>query len=301
MIKLKFIVYASHFNENSGGQIVLHRLCDLLNKNGEEAYIKPFYYKPLIELSKPIRSIYRVFRYIFYIVTGYIKINKNFNTPIYKGKIDEKCIVIYPEITSANPLDAKKVVRWFLHKPGFHTGEIKYGKDELYFFYQIIFNDEKINPNKDHLLRVVWFRDDIFKQTNFNKRNDSCYMLRKGKNRSIVHDTTNSILLDGKSNQEIAIIMNECEYFISYDMETMYSQYAVLCGCKSIVVPKEGITKEQWQPKKEFRYGIAYGFDDIEEAEKTKHMVSNILKNEEMNSNKSVEYFINKCYEYFGK
>lgn len=36
---LKFIIYAPSFDENSGGNVVLHRLCDLLNKQGEHAYI----------------------------------------------------------------------------------------------------------------------------------------------------------------------------------------------------------------------------------------------------------------------
>jgi spore coat polysaccharide biosynthesis predicted glycosyltransferase SpsG len=128
-------------------------------------------------------------------------------------------------------------------------------------------------------------------------------MVRKGNNKKRIPQTSNAILLDNKSHKEIASIMNQCEYFVSYDTETLYSQYAVLCGCKSIVVPNESVPKEQWQPKKEFRYGIAYGWNEkeIKEAEKTKHLVYNVLKNEEEKSNKSVDFFIETCENYFKK
>jgi hypothetical protein len=301
MENLRYIIYASHFNENSGGQIVLHRLCDLINKNGKKAYIYPYYYKPKIELKKPLRSIFRIFRYIYWIIFKPLKMNPNFNTPKYNKKITKNCIVVYPEIIDGNILNASKVVRWFLHKPGFHTGNINYGNNELYFFYQKIFNDITINPNNNNLLRVIWNRFDIYKKTNYKKRKGICYMIRKGKYKEKVPQTKNAILLDNKSHKEIAYIMNQCEYFISYDTETLYSQYAVLCGCKSIVIPNNNTTKEQWQPKKEFRYGIAYGFskEEIKEAESTKHLVYDVLKNEENNSNKSVNFFIQTCENYF--
>ena len=301
--EFKFIIYASNFNENSGGQIVLHKLCDILNQLGEKAYLYPYFYEPMIELNKPVRSLYRILRYLVQKIGFYkLRTNPHFNTPIINKKdINDKCIVVYPEIINGNPLKCKNVVRWFLHKPGFHTGEINYGKNELYFFYQHIFNDKSINPDQDNLLYISWIMDDIYKQTNFRERSGSCYMLRKGKNKKIVHNISNSILLDGKSHVEIAKIMNECEYFISYDSETMYSPYAVLCGCKSIVIPNEGVSKEQWQPIEELRYGVAYGFDDLEEAERTKHLVLEVLKKKEQESLKMVEQFIKKVYQKFSK
>lgn len=302
--KLKFVVYAPSFNENSGGIIALHKLCDLLNKLGETAYLYLALRKPQIldhkSLTMKILYPLRLFKYYFlkFVPTSYGK-NLFLNTPriIYgiKKNIDNT-VVIYPEIVSGNPLEVKNVVRWLLHKPGFHTGEINYGKNDIFFFYQVIFNDLSLNPYPDHLLTVLWVRDDMYKQTNFSNRTGTCYMIRKGKNKKLVHNIKNSILLDDKSHSEIADIMNTCEYFISYDMETMYSQYAVLCGCKSVVIPEENISKDEWQPNKEFQYGIAYGFDDMEEAERTKHLVYDVLKKTENESNQSVSKFVNKIY-----
>ncbi len=296
--KLKFVVYTPSFNENSGGVIVLHKLCDILNYLGEEAYITNYYFLRF-NIKKPFKSIYYFLRYIKN--KGYnFKTNTNFNTPFIKhSDIDDSCIVIYPEIVSGNQLKAKNVIRWFLHKPGYHTGIVKYGKNELYFFYQEIFNDISLNSNLSNLLNPIWLRDDIYKNHYSDKRHGSCYLLRKGKNREVVHDLSNSILIDGMSHKQISEIMNKCEYFISYDTETMYSQYAVLCGCKSIVIPKEGVSKNEWQPKKELQYGVAYGFDDLEEANLTKDLVYPVLKKLEQESINTVKLFIDKAYKFF--
>ncbi len=298
--KLKFIIYAPSFDENNGGAIVLHRLCDLLNKNGEEAYLWKYYFMPKLSFN-PLKSIKRIAKYIINKYIKAYKTNKIFNTPIATNKIiNDDCVVIYPEITSGNPLKVKKVVRWLLHKPGFFIKKINYDKNDLFFFFSKSFNDEKFNQCNNQYLNVVWIRDDIYKQTNFGERKGSCYMLRKGKNRDIVHDLNNSILLDGKSHNEIAKIMNQCEYFICYDLHTMYTAYAVFCGCKVVVIPEEGITKNQRQPKKELQSGIAYGFDDLEEAQKTRHLLYDIAKQQENDSNKTVELFIKKVYKHFG-
>ena len=50
----------------------------------------------------------------------------------------------------------------------------------------------------------------------------------------------------------------------------MYSRYAALCGCIPIVVPIEGVSKQEWHPEKELRYGIAYGSGDVEWALQTR-------------------------------
>jgi len=297
---LNYIIYTDNFNENVGGTIALHKLCDLLNRMGQKAYLWPWtLHRPIFDNKHPFTSTYQFFKYYrrkkrkkFYTFDGFI-------TPIAKRSDLRNSIVIYPEIIDGNPLQVSNVVRWLLHKPGFHTGRINYGENDLYFFFQEIFNDPKLNPYPNHLLTVLWVRDDIYKQTNYGHREGVCYMVRKGKDRQLVHDTSTSILLDNLPHHKIAKIMNQCEYFISYDMETMYSQYAVLCGCKSIVIPQQGISKEQWQPKEEFRSGIAYGFDDIEEAEKTAPLVYNVLRNIETKSKESVEFFVERTHTLF--
>lgn len=298
----KFIIYSSEFDENIGGPIVLHRLCHILNIEGQQAYLWPFD-KPRIPNWRDWNwrpPIILIIKYLAYLLRSKkYKVNDNFTTPVANYSDLKSAIAIYPEIISGNPLYAKKVVRWFLHKPGFHTGEINYSNNELYFFIQQAFNDETLNPNSDNLLQAVFVRDDVYFQTNFSERTGSCYILKKGRNRELIHDTKKSILIDDLTHKEIAKIFNSVETCISYDLYTMYSHYAALCGCISIVIPEEGLTKDEWRPEEHRRYGIAYGFDDIQHAKDTQKHVLPMLKKLETDANNTVKKFIKKCELYF--
>ena len=79
----------------------------------------------------------------------------------------------------------------------------------------------------------------------------------------------------------------------------MYTKFAALCGCKSVVIPLEGVSKEEWAPEPALCYGVAYGFDDLEEAERTKPLLIDEIEKDERASINSVNYFIEKCYAEF--
>lgn len=294
----RFVIYSPQFNEDIGGSIALHRLCDLLNRNGEKAFLWPFD-KPAFNIKRPVSSAYKILRY--WANRGdkkYARLEK-LDAPIAGYSTLHNAIIIYPEIVDHNPLFAKRIVRWFLHKPGFHTSTVNYGEGELYFYYQQAFNDERINPYKANRLHVLLVRDDIYQYKNTGSRKGSCYILRKGKGRPLQHDLKDSIPIDGLPHNEIAEIFNSVKYCISYDLYTMYSTYAAMCGCISIVIPEPGLSKEQWRPSEESRYGIAYGFDDIENAIKTQKYVLPYQKSQERKANKSVMQFIRKCDDFF--
>ncbi len=298
-MKKNYIIYAPSFNENSGGAIALHKLCDSLNAIGEKAYLWKWAYKPKFNRKTPLKSSYIRLSFLFHQCFDRYMTCPLFNTPIANRTHLKNSIVIYPEIISGNPLKAKHVVRWFLHKPGFHTGEINYGTNELYFFYNDTFNDPSINPNSANKLKVVLIRDDIYKQTHFGPRKGSCYMLRKGTNKPIVHDTRNAVCIDDMSHQQIAQVFNKVEFFISYDPYTMYTSYAVMCGCKTIVVPDEGISKELWQPNKELRKVFSYGFEDREVSEDAQKILIEHLQQEQDKAINHVQEFVRKCELFF--
>ena len=224
---------------------------------------------------------------------------EGFETPVATPRDLEGAIVIYPEIVNGNPLRARHVVRWLLHSPGFHTGQYKYGKGDRFFFYQKAFDDTALNPDNDNLLKTVFVRDDIYQQRNFGSRNGSCYFLRKGKDRQIVHPLEDSILVDGLTHRELAEVFDRVDRCISYDPYTMYSHFAALCGCDSIVVPVDGVSKEEWYPDPADRYGLAYGFDDVGEARRTRPLLLPHMKRQESEANDSVGAFIAKCERYF--
>ncbi|MCX6075025.1 MAG: hypothetical protein NTY39_11940 [Campylobacterales bacterium] len=296
---MKFIIVAPGYDDNSGGIVVLHQLCDRLNNVGQEAYLWPFF-KPILDFTHPFKTAYLFFRYFRKNIKYGFKINSKLNTPIASYSDLKGAIIVYPEVIVGNPLKAHSVVRWLLHKPGFNNGgKIDFGINDLFFYYDKAFDDSRYNSHPNNHLHIMSQRFDIYKVINYGEREGSCYLLRKGYKRKISDDLTASQLVDGLSHEQTAKIFNQTKYCISYDTYTMYNVYAAMCGCIPIIIPEEGISKEQWQPNEESRYGMAYGFEDIAYAIETRPLMLQHIEKQECESNESVVRFIEKCKSYF--
>lgn len=283
--KNNYIIHTPHYREDVGGHIALHRLCHLLNEMGESSYLWP---------SKRSLLDCLLGRNISYFIT-----NPAFNTPIAKLRHLRKSIIIYPEIVTGNPLKAKNCVRWLLHKPGFHSGVIDYGKNDLFFYYNEQFNDKTLNPDPDTQLRIIYFNQGTYQNENLADRQGQCFLIRKGKGKKYIHEN-GAIPIDGLSHAETAKVFNATQYFISYDAHTFYTRLAAMCGCIPIVVPDEGISKEEWKPDINDRYGLAYGIDDLDWAIETQHKIPELLEKIEFDTKNQIENFIEKCEQRFG-
>lgn len=293
-----FIVFTDSFDENNGGVIALHRLCDLLNRTGHRALLWPLR-RPLPDPAHRLDTLARQWRWYRRAWRRPFRTCPLFETPIATAADLPGAIVVYPEIVMGNPLRAPHVVRWLLHKPGWHKGRYEYGPGDRYFFYQKAFDDPALNPDGDNLLKTLWVRDDVYQHRNHGERRGSCYILRKGKGRPIVHDLADSILVDKMSHVQMAEVFNRVKTCISYDTYTMYAFYAAMCGCDVVVVPEPGVSKAQWQPDPDDVQGIAYGFDDLENARRTRHLLLPHLKAQEAATNATVQDFVAKCARYF--
>lgn len=289
--KTNFIIYAPPYKDDSGGIIVLHKLCHLLNELGHQAYLWPNQFGVRPTLWKKIKRSLKKTPY---------HTNSEYNTPIAnKSLFYEDSIVVYSEVDYGNPLAAKNVVRWLLHKPGFHTGEVNYGKDELTFFFDDYCLEPGLPVDAENKLFVLSLNS-CYRPEGSEQRSGSCYMMRKGKGRKIVHDLSDSVQIDGLSHYETARIFRKSKYFFSYDELTLYSQYAALCDCISVVIPDKFNCREEWVEKHPIsKYGIAYGLDDIEHAIQTRHKVAEYFKDLEEESRKSVVRFADVAVNHY--
>lgn len=304
---MKIFVYAPSYNETSGGAIVLHRLVHLINQlDGFTAYVVP----PKLEKVR-IESIDRYLgafsKYISLKIDSLkYKTNPQWDTPIVRSLTKterENSIVVYPEITFGNPLRAKNIVRWFLHQPGYFTGEIYFGTNELFYKFNEGIKEFKLFNSKlsNNELKVIYYPIDIYNKIDLPKiKKGTCHAIRKGAHKPEVHPA-DSILIDGLSHNEVADIFKKSERFICYDDYTAYSLFAVLCGCQSIVVPDENTAIEQWYPKESDRYGIAYGFssEQLEWAQNTSHLVKDHILEEHKRSEDCVVSFLNEALGFF--
>ena len=298
----KYYIYTPSYNPNVGGIVALNNLCDLMRKQGHSAYLVPF--KPTFSgRFARVKQLRYVVKNILW--PSPFASAADLDTPVRTGNIDDsvgESVVIYPEIVKGNPLKAKRVVRWLLHNPGFHTGEVDYAPGELYFRFATHFKEFNFDGSKTSksILRVVRFPTNLYNKNSCAAiRTGTAYCVRKGKNKTIEHDLNDSILIDGMEHSDVSAIFKRVKRFISYDSYTGYSKLAVLCGCESIVVPDPEVSIEEWIPNVRDRYGIAYGFDNVDEANSTAQMQIERVMELESESAKNVSDAIEEIESYF--
>ncbi len=292
---MKFVIWTPGFDINNGGVIALHLLCHRLALAGHDARLWPW--------QRPEPRPKTVRRFLSSVRRYSLRGDRDFDTGpfpnVLAGYRDLKdAVVVYPEIATGNPLGSRRVVRWLLHRPGFHTGEVEYGKDDLFFYFMKQFDDPSLNSEPNNELLVTW-TNPVYRDAQRAEREGSCFLVRKGVGRPFVHDEA-SIPIDGLSHEETNCVFNRTERLYCYDPYTRYAMYAAVAGCLPIVVPEPGVSKEQWMPSSRDRYGIAYGDGDVDWAIATRPDLLRRLREDEDVEGRLLQRFIAKCHERFG-
>ena len=295
---MKFVIYAGSFDDRIGGTVALHLLCQRLADAGENSSLWPTDRLRLQFWRTPRRYL----GWLRYHLTRQQRLFSKgpFTTRLARSGDLADAVAIYPELVAGNPLGARHVVRWLLHKPGFHTGKVEFGATDLLFYYQDAFHDPALGEYAGQRLTLTWWNTS-YQVFNHGDRFGSAYLLRKGRGTPIVHDLHNSVLVDPLTHAEKAKVFNQAKYFYTYDPYTLYSRYAALCGCIPIIVPQPGVTREQWVPCVEERYGLAYGEEDIDWAVSTRHLLLQQIAREQAAETVMLQSFIQQCKTYFAE
>lgn len=186
-------------------------------------------------------------------------------------------IVIYPEVTYGNPLNAKFVVRWLMYFYPYSKSSDAYSTNDLFIAYREYFNDIDLNPNKS-IITLNYFDSKLYRQYNFGQRKDKCYILRKGRKRKdLPKHFDGPIFDDNMSQHELVKMFNEYRYCYSYDTQTFYTAIAAVCGCIPIVVMEPGKCESDYLGPGEKHLGRAYG-DSAEQIEYAKKTRDDLIK-----------------------
>ena len=274
--KLKIVIYTPVFDITCGGIVVMHNLAKIINElNNPNIYAKLF-------IINDIK-----YKNIFC---------NNFAT---LEDIDNNTIVIYSEIISGNPLNAKNVIRWILLDLGIEmplNHYEKWNKKDLVYFWE----NKEITNKYFKQLSCSWLNNIFYnKGLKFEERNKTCYLFKKGllihKNINSYHNNSSICLDNITSLKEKCEIFNECKYFYCYDPNTMYIIYASLCGCIPIIYPLEGVSKENFMKNRICNcnnelidFGFAYGNTEVE--------INNAIE-----KNKDSVILINKIFDFYKK
>jgi hypothetical protein len=295
------IVVSTPFDDQSGGPIVLHYLTHRLRGMGVEAYIFPILKAEppgAVSLLGRLRRAVTISKYIL----GYkpFRTHPALDTPLPSFAALRRGIVVYPEIVSGNPLGCAHVVRWILYTPRGHAVGEDFARpipNEDVFFFQLPFIEHIDWIPRENQLRLQWHRDDIFNDPGPIERTEICRMIRKGIDTadSPLPGAQGAILLDGKSNEEIAAIFKRARRFYCHDPYTMYCDYAALCGCLPIVVPAPGLHLTAWRPEAD-RLGIAYGDspEQLEWAARTRNGLLDRIKDLKQQEDGMLEHFVSR-------
>jgi len=153
-------------------------------------------------------------------------------------------------------------------------------------------------------LHIIESKSDFYKDYNIERKIKACIKYRKKSNEK---DQLTKIHPEGSiekgynvQDQELISIFNSCQQFYSYDYETYLSQLAALCGCESIIVPYKDIKKEDIIEKlPALKYGVAYGLEDLEYANSTRHLLREHLQKLEDSQYDETKIAFEKIFKYF--
>lgn len=227
-----------------------------------------------------------------------------------------KTIAIYPETVVGNPFMCKKVVRWILYhttKPNppaifnkldFNTFvklqkgiEYTWGNADEYFYYNNYF--ETIKKKERKLLTVYNFRLDEFEDHRL-EREGYCHLFHKNNIDQSFVEKYNSEHIPLGNWEGIVSVFNNKKYFLTYDDSTYFLLISALCGCIPIILYDN--KKENYRDNNPLmKYGVAYGFDEIEHAKNTINLVRNYLIEHDERSIDTVKTFIDYCNKKFKK
>jgi hypothetical protein len=283
---MKFLIYSFNYDWKSGGNQVLH------------------------DLGKILSQDYNT--YVFGTTTVFD--SKAICVNIDKAKeiaIEDNVITIYPEVISGNPFNAKNVVRYVLYYPGWHAGDKQYSNNELIITY----NNEYVKDTKyDNAFVLTVLNPKLNIMSNHNKkRNKIGLLVRKCKDFEYKMNLLNEykhliklpvISIDDEINKctdlrNLSKIYNTISLFISFDPHTYHSTMAALCGCTSVVIPSKEISNEEFYNVQ--KYGVAYGFENIDFAKLTYSKMIDDLKQMEQNTFTQCANFVKFVKSHFIK
>jgi len=137
-------------------------------------------------------------------------------------------------------------------------------------------------------------------------RSGRCYLI-KGEEyltgQPIYHNSSDTNLdnywaYKGDRMEFLAEIFNKHEIFFTYNTQTFISVLAAMCGCISVILPHPNTSKEKLLNFPQNKFGISYGFDDINHSIDTLHLVEKNLQDCLSSNRQYLKQFTTDCYNW---
>lgn len=237
-----YFVYTFPWDNSSAGNIVLHKLADVLSKR---------------------------FPDMVYTLSPDSRVDAKH---ISKCSVHPKdCIAVYPEVFGGNPFNCGTVVRYLLNIPGTFGGPKCFAREEKQFAFSNFFN-RKIGLPNSRILTVPYLNMDNFYDKKMERTGPLFY---RGKGQApnctpVPYLGTGIDYRGDEGQRSLCGILNQCTVLYSYDCVSAMNEIARLCGCPVVLISDGYWTKEDCQHLDTwYSGGIGYGFEEEEMAKNT--------------------------------
>ena len=240
-----YIIVAPNYVSNSAGIICLYRLCHDLNLRGYPSFIfgsqttSEKYIAPLLssgDLSKWVLDRY---------------------------------VVVYPETVPGNPLNAKRVARWVLNKPGLLGGDRVYSESELVFNYANAYAPAIRNKVAGKLYLPTIDESIFFNDGDSDRfRGLECFYVGKSSFKEGFFDRNRvfEITRDSPKKRELGKLFRASKVLYCFDNSTILTYEAIMCGCPVVIIPDGTQEKSDYINGELGINGIAWGVEELPRA-----------------------------------
>lgn len=173
---------------------------------------------------------------------------------------------IYPDCISGNPLNAKSVIRWVLHRPGTHGGEEVFAESERVFCASEVFRPYVKNPLAGMLVHPPISEPLLNKPSaKPSERGLDCFYVGSSRWKEGLLDRSRvfEITSDVPAKKELGKLLSATRLLYTFDLSTDLIGQALLAGCEVVMIPDGTITKADFQRFERGTQGIAWGLEEI--------------------------------------
>lgn len=209
---------------------------------------------------------------------------------------DPNTSVIIPSFDWENKTDLKHVARWALYH--IDSEKMTHVKDTDFIFNFGTFDIH--GKSRSFPLTVFDYHEKDFVNHNLPRNSKYCYILNKetpDNYQEILRGLNAESVEDWKLRGNFKYLsekFNEYEFFVTFDSKSFYTLAAAMCGCKPIIIKQDDKSPEEYRQQNPIqKFGIAYGFEDVEWMEKTLNEVPNYIKELQDKDSKTINDFVN--------
>jgi hypothetical protein len=237
MTKPDFIICAPlHFVFASNGVLALVKLARAIEKTGRSAYVCTYVHGNGQDtiLAVDFDTYVCQNEQETQLVGTVRRATKEFGIQMLKDFSPQRigeCYVVYPEAIRYNPLNAKRVIRYFLNKDTFFpAAKVQVGPDDF-----ILAHSRVMHPDPHH---VCYFAElnPLFNSEGSHpaqyRQMDLCY-LGKGPTYGYTHIVPETVVITRTwptTKEQLAILLRNCRFFYTADACSNLNVEALACG-----------------------------------------------------------------------